>query len=102
MAWDSTGQEGVYAWAKYFNDTTTATNVINSILATNRLSLTGATMATLVVIGTMFMEGNFNALNVNSTIMVAVSTLYHSFPSSPPIQPIITSCVSDLQDFLVQ
>lgn len=33
MAWDSTGQEGVYAWAKYFNDTTTATNVINSILA---------------------------------------------------------------------
>ncbi|OBZ77507.1 hypothetical protein A0H81_01702 [Grifola frondosa] len=33
MAWDSTGQEGVYAWATYFNDTTTATNVINSILA---------------------------------------------------------------------
>ncbi|KAH8094626.1 hypothetical protein BXZ70DRAFT_946891 [Cristinia sonorae] len=33
MAWDSTGQEGVYAWSKYFNDTTTALNVINSILA---------------------------------------------------------------------
>ncbi|KAG6857298.1 hypothetical protein H0H87_006491 [Tephrocybe sp. NHM501043] len=33
MAWDSTGQEGVYAWAKYFNDTTTATNALNSILA---------------------------------------------------------------------
>jgi hypothetical protein len=33
MAWDSTGQEGVYAWAKYFNDTTTAVNVINSIIA---------------------------------------------------------------------
>ncbi len=33
MAWDSTGQEGVYAWSKYFNDTTTATNVINSIIA---------------------------------------------------------------------
>ncbi|KZT22629.1 hypothetical protein NEOLEDRAFT_1137625 [Neolentinus lepideus HHB14362 ss-1] len=33
MAWDSTGQEGVYAWAKYFNDTTTATNTINSIIA---------------------------------------------------------------------
>ncbi|KAJ7361006.1 hypothetical protein DFH08DRAFT_842837 [Mycena albidolilacea] len=33
MAWDSTGQEGVYAWSKYFNDTTTATNALNSILA---------------------------------------------------------------------
>ncbi|KAF5385354.1 hypothetical protein D9615_001063 [Tricholomella constricta] len=33
MAWDSTGQEGVYAWAKYFNDKTTATNALNSILA---------------------------------------------------------------------
>lgn len=33
MAWDSTGQEGVYMWSKYFNDTTTATNTINSILA---------------------------------------------------------------------
>ncbi|KAI0347870.1 hypothetical protein BDW22DRAFT_1424125 [Trametopsis cervina] len=33
MAWDSTGQEGVYAWAKYFNDSTTALNVINSIIA---------------------------------------------------------------------
>ncbi|KAJ7053973.1 hypothetical protein C8F01DRAFT_1165532 [Mycena amicta] len=33
MAWDSTGQEGVYAWAKFFNDTTTATNALNSILA---------------------------------------------------------------------
>ncbi|KAF7347264.1 hypothetical protein MVEN_01481500 [Mycena venus] len=33
MAWDSTGQEGVYAWSKYFNDTTTATNALNSIIA---------------------------------------------------------------------
>ncbi|KAH9915435.1 uncharacterized protein BXZ73DRAFT_106164 [Epithele typhae] len=33
MAWDSTGQEGVFAWATYFNDTTTATNALNSILA---------------------------------------------------------------------
>ncbi|KAI0328788.1 hypothetical protein GY45DRAFT_1354943 [Cubamyces sp. BRFM 1775] len=33
MAWDSTGQEGVYAWATYFNDTTTAINALNSILA---------------------------------------------------------------------
>ncbi|THU89382.1 hypothetical protein K435DRAFT_761236 [Dendrothele bispora CBS 962.96] len=33
MAWDSTGQEGVYAWSTYFNDTKTATNVVNSILA---------------------------------------------------------------------
>ncbi|KAI0644006.1 hypothetical protein C8Q79DRAFT_1002030 [Trametes meyenii] len=33
MAWDSTGQEGVYAWATYFNDTTTATNTLNSIIA---------------------------------------------------------------------
>lgn len=33
MAWDSTGQEGVYVWSKYFNDTTTAQNVINSIIA---------------------------------------------------------------------
>ena len=33
MAWDSTGQEGVFAWATYFNDTVTATNALNSILA---------------------------------------------------------------------
>ena len=33
MAWDSTGQEGVYAWSKYLNDTKTATNTINSIIA---------------------------------------------------------------------
>ena len=33
MAWDSTGQEGVYAWSAYFNDTDTATNAVNSILA---------------------------------------------------------------------
>ncbi|KAJ7867208.1 hypothetical protein B0H14DRAFT_3590349 [Mycena olivaceomarginata] len=33
MAWDSTGQEGVYAWSKFFNDTTTATNALNSIIA---------------------------------------------------------------------
>ncbi|KAG6879326.1 hypothetical protein C0992_003543 [Termitomyces sp. T32_za158] len=33
MAWDSTGQEGVYAWATYFNDSQTATNALNSILA---------------------------------------------------------------------
>ncbi|EJD01001.1 uncharacterized protein FOMMEDRAFT_21464 [Fomitiporia mediterranea MF3/22] len=33
MAWDSTAQEGVYGWSKYFNDTTTATNTLNSILA---------------------------------------------------------------------
>ncbi|KAI0027215.1 hypothetical protein K488DRAFT_81200 [Vararia minispora EC-137] len=33
MAWDSTGQEGVYAWSVFFNDTTTALNVLNSILA---------------------------------------------------------------------
>ncbi|EKM61705.1 uncharacterized protein PHACADRAFT_204873 [Phanerochaete carnosa HHB-10118-sp] len=33
MAWDSTGQEGVYLWSTYFNDTTTAQNVIDSIIA---------------------------------------------------------------------
>ncbi|KAF8206779.1 hypothetical protein K438DRAFT_1577098 [Mycena galopus ATCC 62051] len=33
MAWDSTGQEGVYVWSKFFNDTTTATNALNSIIA---------------------------------------------------------------------
>ena len=33
MAWDSTGQEGVFAWATYFNDSITATNALNSILA---------------------------------------------------------------------
>ncbi|KAF8899308.1 hypothetical protein BD779DRAFT_74687 [Infundibulicybe gibba] len=33
MAWDSTGQEGVYAWSQYFNFTATATNALNSILA---------------------------------------------------------------------
>ncbi|KAJ6606824.1 hypothetical protein B0H10DRAFT_2074531 [Mycena sp. CBHHK59/15] len=38
MAWDRlvtffTGQEGVYIWSRYFNDTTTATNALNSIIA---------------------------------------------------------------------
>ncbi|KAA1478083.1 hypothetical protein DENSPDRAFT_657361 [Dentipellis sp. KUC8613] len=33
MAWDSTGQEGVYAWSAYFNDSNTAINALNSILA---------------------------------------------------------------------
>lgn len=33
MAWDSTGQEGVYAWSKQFGDDTTAINSLNSILA---------------------------------------------------------------------
>lgn len=33
MAWDSTAQEGVYAWSKFFNDSTTAINALNSILA---------------------------------------------------------------------
>ncbi|TVY80290.1 hypothetical protein LSUE1_G007852 [Lachnellula suecica] len=32
MAWDSTGQEGVYYWSDYFGMTTTATKTINSIL----------------------------------------------------------------------
>ncbi|KAL1748509.1 hypothetical protein HDZ31DRAFT_79632 [Schizophyllum fasciatum] len=32
QAWDSTGQEGVYAWSKYFNDSTTASNTIDSII----------------------------------------------------------------------
>jgi hypothetical protein len=33
VAWDSTGEEGVYAWSAYFNDTKTATNSLNAILA---------------------------------------------------------------------
>jgi hypothetical protein len=34
MAWDSTGQEGVYYWSRFFNDTNnTAINALNSILA---------------------------------------------------------------------
>ncbi|KAF7762245.1 hypothetical protein Agabi119p4_8838 [Agaricus bisporus var. burnettii] len=33
LAWDSTSQEGVYAWTRYFNDSETATNTLNSILA---------------------------------------------------------------------
>ncbi|KAI1640873.1 hypothetical protein F4809DRAFT_661845 [Biscogniauxia mediterranea] len=32
MAWDSTGQEGVYYWAKYFGFTETATKTVNSVL----------------------------------------------------------------------
>ncbi|GFF87494.1 hypothetical protein IFM61392_04541 [Aspergillus lentulus] len=32
MAWDSTGQEGVYYWSNYFKLTNTATKSINSIL----------------------------------------------------------------------
>ncbi|KAI1495636.1 hypothetical protein F5X99DRAFT_402877 [Biscogniauxia marginata] len=32
MAWDSTGQEGVYYWAKYFGFTDTATKTVNSVL----------------------------------------------------------------------
>ncbi|KAI2642107.1 hypothetical protein GGS21DRAFT_291280 [Xylaria nigripes] len=32
MAWDSTGQEGVYYWTKYFGFTDTETKTINSVL----------------------------------------------------------------------
>ncbi|OOQ90480.1 hypothetical protein PEBR_04143 [Penicillium brasilianum] len=32
MAWDSTGQEGIYYWSNYFNLATTATKTINSII----------------------------------------------------------------------
>ncbi|KAJ5827252.1 hypothetical protein N7447_004015 [Penicillium robsamsonii] len=32
MAWDSTGQEGIYYWSNYFKMTNTATKTINSIL----------------------------------------------------------------------
>ncbi|KAI0381318.1 hypothetical protein F5Y04DRAFT_79919 [Hypomontagnella monticulosa] len=32
MAWDSTGQEGVYYWSKYFSLTNTATKTVNSVL----------------------------------------------------------------------
>ncbi|KAL2870365.1 uncharacterized protein BJX67DRAFT_370302 [Aspergillus lucknowensis] len=32
MAWDSTGQEGVYYWSSYFNLSTTATKTVNSVL----------------------------------------------------------------------
>ncbi|KAI7185449.1 hypothetical protein KC363_g7128 [Hortaea werneckii] len=31
MAWDSTGEEGVYYWSNYFNDTTTAQKTVNAI-----------------------------------------------------------------------
>lgn len=33
MAWDSTGQEGVYFWTRYFDLTRTATKALNSVLA---------------------------------------------------------------------
>ncbi len=33
MAWDSTGQEGVYGWSKYFGNNVTAENALNSIIA---------------------------------------------------------------------
>ncbi|KAI0428150.1 hypothetical protein F5Y09DRAFT_9476 [Xylaria sp. FL1042] len=32
MAWDSTGQEGVYYWSKYFGYTSTMTKTVNSVL----------------------------------------------------------------------
>ncbi|KAI1807479.1 hypothetical protein F4811DRAFT_505974 [Daldinia bambusicola] len=32
MAWDSTGQEGVYYWAKFFNFSNTARKTVNSVL----------------------------------------------------------------------
>ncbi|KAI1179580.1 hypothetical protein F4777DRAFT_574885 [Nemania sp. FL0916] len=32
MAWDSTGQEGVYYWTKYFGYTSTMTKTVNSVL----------------------------------------------------------------------
>jgi len=31
MAWDSTGEEGVYYWSNYFNDTATANKSVNAI-----------------------------------------------------------------------
>ncbi|OBT52761.1 hypothetical protein VE04_07069 [Pseudogymnoascus sp. 24MN13] len=32
MAWDSTGQEGVYYWSKYFGHSNTVTKTVNSVL----------------------------------------------------------------------
>lgn len=32
MAWDSTGQEGVYYWSKYFGNTTTMEKTLNTVL----------------------------------------------------------------------
>lgn len=32
MAWDSTGQEGVYYWSRYFNDSATAAKTVDSVL----------------------------------------------------------------------
>lgn len=32
MSWDSTGQEGVYYWSKYFGDTTTAEKTLGTVL----------------------------------------------------------------------
>lgn len=33
MAWDSTGQEGVYGWSRYFGNNITAINALNSVIA---------------------------------------------------------------------
>lgn len=33
MAWDSTGQEGVFIWSRWFKDSETADNTIASIIA---------------------------------------------------------------------
>lgn len=52
MAWDSTGQEEVYAWCKYFGHTDKALVALNRSSATCRHCRTGVTTATRGVTGT--------------------------------------------------
>ncbi|GKT95679.1 LOW QUALITY PROTEIN: glycoside hydrolase family 43 protein [Colletotrichum tofieldiae] len=54
MAWDSTGQEGVYYWAKYFGFTNTAAKSVNSVLGYMQPIPTGAGTGTPAATGTTF------------------------------------------------
>jgi hypothetical protein len=65
MAWDSTGQEEVYAWCKYFGFDDKAEVSLNSILG-----YMPTTTEMLGVTGTFCTAVNFEGLNVNSITTV--------------------------------
>ncbi|GAO31967.1 hypothetical protein JCM15548_14383 [Geofilum rubicundum JCM 15548] len=70
MPWDSTGQEEVYMWSKYFGFDEKATVTLKAILLTCLRCLTGDTMAVPVVTGIFCMPANCPVSNVSSIITV--------------------------------
>src|ERR1700733_13058462 len=92
MAWDSTGQEGVYGWSRYFGNNITAINALNSIIAYQPLIphwgyngnarrywcgyfYDGGKVFN-ANLGTMYMEANYNVLSAKFITTAVDSMLF--------------------------